>query len=456
MRKRAIFSICSNNYFPYARILFSSLKKHHPEASLFLCLADIPKSEINLNIDGVEVIPATELAVDNFADFAFRYDIMEFNTALKPFFFSWLIQERGFEEVVYLDPDIEVFAPLNPVFTSFEQGSDFTVTPHLTSPAEFAEFPDDIGIMKAGIYNLGFIGMNNSQAAQSFLAWWQRRLRYQCVNQQDQGIFVDQKFVDLLPAFHENVAILRNHTLNVAYWNIEQRDLTQNGDRWFVDEQPLVFFHFSGANPRQPERLSKHTQRFQDGLAPALRNLLDHYLAQLNKFQDESSSVSYAYGKFDNGVAIADLMRRCYREKFAPKSAKSASNSDQQNLFATFYQKLNQPADLLSHLSPWRITELMLYCWEQETELQNKFDLNKLQDRLSYTLWFVQNSTRYKIDDYFLTPILDTSDASTKKYQLILLLTKLLGTLTWQTRTLLKKFLWLPRKITKPLRLLLK
>ena len=456
MRKRAIFSICSNNYFPYARILFSSLKKHHPEASLFLCLADIPKSEINLNIDGVEVIPATELAVDNFADFAFRYDIMEFNTALKPFFFSWLIQERGFEEVVYLDPDIEVFEPLNPVFKSFEQGADFNITPHLTSPAEFAEFPDDIGIMKAGIYNLGFIGMNNSQAAQSFLAWWQRRLRYQCVNQQDQGIFVDQKFVDLLPAFHENVAILRNHTLNVAYWNIEQRDLTQNGDRWFVDEQPLVFFHFSGANPRQPERLSKHTQRFRDGLAPALRNLLDHYLAQLNKFQDESSSVSYAYGKFDNGVAIADLMRHCYRDKFAPKSATSASNSEQQNPFATFCQKLNQPADLLSHLSPWRITELMLYCWEQETELQNKFDLNKLQDRLSYTLWFVQNSTRYKIDDYFLTPILDTSDASTKKYQLILLLTKLLGTLTWQTRTLLKKFLWLPRKLTKPLRLLLK
>jgi len=456
MRKRAIFSICSNNYFPYARILFSSLKRHHPEANLFLCLADVPKPEINLNIEGVEVIPATELAIDNFADFAFRYDIMEFNTALKPFFFSWLLKKRGFEEVVYLDPDIEVFAPLAPVFHSFEQGADFTITPHLTSPAEFPDFPNDTGIMKAGIYNLGFIAMNNSQAAQSFLEWWQRKLRYQCVNQQDQGIFVDQKFVDLLPAFHENVAILRDHTFNVAYWNLEQRNLTQQGDRWFVDEQPLVFFHFSGANPRQPEKLSKHTQRFQDDFAPALRNIFDHYLAQLNKFQDESSSVSYAYGKFDNGVAIADIMRRGYRDQFAPTSEKSDLNSEQPNPFATFCQELNQPTDLVSRLSPWKVTRLMHYFWEQESDLQSTYDLNKLQDRLSYTLWFVKNASKYQIDDYFLTPILDTSDASTKKYQLILLLTKLLGTLTWQTRSLLKKFMWLPRKLTKPLRLLLK
>ncbi len=456
MRKRAIFSICSNNYFPYARVLFSSLKKHHPEASLFLCLADIPKLEINLNIEGVEVIPATELAVDNFADFAFRYDIMEFNTALKPFFFSWLIQERGFEEVVYLDPDIEAFAPLNPVFNSFEQGADFAITPHLTSPAEFADFPDDIGIMKAGIYNLGFIAMNNSQAAQSFLAWWQRRLRYQCINQQDQGIFVDQKFVDLLPAFHENVAILRDHTLNVAYWNIEQRSLTQQDDQWFVDGQPLVFFHFSGANPSQPERLSKHTERLQERLAPALKNILDHYLAQLNKFQDESSLVSYAYGKFDNGVAIADLMRRCYRDRFALTSAQSNPSLESPDPFKTFYQELNKPTDFISHLAPWRITKLMHYCWQQQAELQHKFDLDKLQDRLNYTLWFVKNASQYKIDDYFLTPILDTANPDTKKYQLILLMTKLLGEMSWQTRTLLKKSLWLPRKLAKPLRLLLK
>ena len=447
MRKRAIFSICSNNYFPYARVLFTSLKQYHPEAALFLCLADIPALGVELNIPGVEVILASDLGIENFDDFAFRYDIMEFNTAVKPFFLNWLITNRGFAEVVYLDPDIELFAPMKPVFEAFEQGADFVITPHITQPAEFSEFPDDIGIMKAGIYNLGFIALNNSQEAQSFLQWWQRRLRYQCLNQQDCGIFVDQKFVDLLPAFHRNVTILRDRTVNVAYWNLEQRPLTYEKDRWWIDNQPLIFFHFSGIDAQQPQRLSKHTERFQDHLDEPLKKLIAHYLHSLKQFQDSSVNTPYGYGKFDNQIKIADIMRRCYRDSSTPK---------QHNPFKSYYLELNQPSGLVSNLSPWRITKLMRYIWEQRTDLQIAYDLNHLQDRLNYALWFVQNANQYGIDDYFLTPVLDTTDVTTKKYRLILFSTKLLGKTTWQIRSLLKKFFWLPRKLTKSFRLLLK
>ncbi|VEP16208.1 conserved hypothetical protein [Hyella patelloides LEGE 07179] len=447
MRKRAIFSICSNNYFPYARILFTSLKEYHPEVSLFLCLADTPQPEIELKIADVEVIPVADLEITNFLDFAFRYDIMEFNTAIKPFFLDWLIRERGFEEIVYLDPDIELFAPMKPVFDAFEKGADFAITPHITAPAEFDEFPDDIGIMKAGIYNLGFIALNNSQEAQNFLQWWKRRLRYQCINQQDQGIFVDQKFVDLLPAFHQNVAILRDRTLNVAYWNLDRRKLSQTSEGWLVDGEPLIFFHFSGIDSQQPNRLSKHTERFQDYLDPAIQSIINRYLESLQKFQDNSVNTSYGYGKFSNQIAIADLMRRCYRDSIT---------LEQNNPFETFHLELNQPSGLLSNLSPWRVTKLMRYLWEQRIDLQIAFDLTHLQGRFNYALWFVQNAASHGIDDYFLNPILDTTDPNSKKYQLILLVNKVLGKTTWQMRTLLKKSLWLPRKLTKPLRLLLK
>jgi hypothetical protein len=447
MTQRAIFSICSNNYFPYARVLFTSLKRYHPEAALFLFLADIPQPEVTLNITDVEVIPAVDLEINNFLDFAFRYDIMEFNTAIKPFAMEWLIEQRGFEQIVYLDPDIELFAPMKPVFAALTSGADFAITPHITAPAEFNEFPDDIGIMKAGIYNLGFIALNNSQAARDFLQWWQRRLRYQCINQQDEGIFVDQKFVDLLPAFASNVAILRDRTLNVAYWNLDQRKLTQTNNGWLVDGEPLIFFHFSGIIPGQNQRLSKHTERFQNNLEPAIQNLIDHYLAGLAQFKDNSVVTSYGYGKFNNQIAIADMMRRCYRDTIS---------TEHKNPFATYHLELNQPSGLVSTVSPWRISKLMRYIWEQRIDLQLAFDLNHLQGRLNYTLWFVQNTASYGIDDYFLTPILDTSDPNTKKYRLILLLTKLLGKTTWQIRTFIKRSLWLPRKLTQPLRLLFK
>ncbi|MDJ0900192.1 MAG: glycosyltransferase [Xenococcus sp. MO_188.B8] len=397
--KRAIVTICSGNYFPYARILFTSLQQYHPEASLFLCLADKLQPDGELGIEGVEVIPAADLAITNFADFAFRYDIMEFNTAVKPFVMQDLIENRGFEEVVYLDPDIELFAPMSPVFEAFAKGADFVLTPHITEPAEFGEFPDDIGIMKAGIYNLGFIAVNNSLDGISFLHWWGRRLRFQCVNRQSEGIFVDQKFVDLLPSFHDNVAILRDRSLNVAYWNLDQRELTKTDEGWLVNGQPLRFFHFSGISTKAPHQLSKHTSRFRENLTPALQEIILHYIDKLKYFGfGSTANPEYGYARFNNGIAIADMMRRCYRD---------TEDLFLENPFDSFADYLNQPSQATISNSPWLITNLMYHFWSEREDLQQAFDLNHPESRHNYGLWFVQNAPSYGIDAYFINPVLD-------------------------------------------------
>ena len=446
--KRAIVTICSSNYFPYARILFHSLQKYHPSASLFLCLADTPNSEIDLGIEGVEVIPAEKLGISNFPDFAFRYDIMEFNTAVKPFVMKLLIEERNFEQVVYLDPDIELFAPLTPIFEAMKAGANFVLTPHITQPAEFEEFPDDIGIMKAGIYNLGFIALNNSPDAISFLHWWSRKLRFQCINQQDQGIFVDQKFVDLLPAFHDNVAILRDRTLNVAYWNLDQRKLEQTQQGWIIDGEPLIFFHFSGIEPHNSQRLSKHTERFNGNLNSATQALVNHYLSELRKYgYGKTLAPEYGYKRFDNKIAIADIMRRCYRDLPQPW---------QNNPFNSFYHYLNQPSGFVSAISPWGITKLMYYVWQQRIDLQQTFDMNNFEDRLNYALWFIRHAPEYGIDDYFITPISDKLTSTEGKYKFNLLLAKVLGKVAFRVKKFVKQSFWLPDRFKQPLKLMLK
>ncbi len=432
--RRAIVTICSGNYFPYARILLTSLQKYHPEAALFLCLADQLQPEVELGIEGVEVIPAEDLAITNFNDFAFRYDIMEFKTAVKPFVMQDLIENRGFEEVVYLDPDIELFAPMTPVFEAFAKGADFVVTPHITEPTEpeeFGEFPDDTGIMKAGIYNLGFIAINNSPDGISFLHWWGRRLRFQCVNKQSEGIFVDRKFVDLLPSFHDNVAILRDRSFNVAYWNLDRRELTKTDAGWLINGEPLRLFHFSGIITKAPPQLSKHTSRLSNNLdvlvkyfyqilsrlirpfksrsrwaltltilsTPALQEIITHYIAQLKHFGFGcTANPEYGYARFTNGIAIADIMRRCYRD---------TEDLFLTNPFDSFAEYLNQPSPLSQSDSSWLITNLMYYLWSEREDLQQAFDLNHPDSRHSYALWFVQNAPSYGIDAYFINPILD-------------------------------------------------
>lgn len=392
-------SICSTNYFPYVRTLFTSLKTYHPEANLFLCLADIQNPEFPLDIEGVEIIEARDLNIPHFEDFAFRYDIMEFNTAVKPFMMQFLIEKHNFDQVVYLDPDIELFAPMASVFDALDNGANFVVTPHITKPSEGDAYPNDIGVMRAGIYNLGFIAVSNHEDAISFLHWWGRRLRFQCVNRQNEGIFVDQKFVDLLPAFHNNVAILRHTNLNVAYWNLEQRKLEQTEKGWLIDGEPLIFFHFSGININNNQRLSKHSHAFTNNLEPALQTLIDHYIAQLKRFSfTKKLNPKYAYGTFENGVSIPNVSRQGYRE---------LKNIWFENPFASFPEYLNQFHEEFLNPSAYPLTNLMYFVWKARKDLKRSFNIFKLEDRKNYIFWLIGSIDELNIDSSFFEPILD-------------------------------------------------
>src|SRR5438552_6658614 len=261
-KKTAFFSICSNNYMAYAQTLFDSIRVYHPEFDRFLCVVDDKLDLPDFYPPDSEILFAHELGIPDFDSFAFQYDIMELNTAVKPFVIQKLFDAR-YDHVIYLDPDIEVFRRLDSVVDALDCGSSFVMTPHLCTPAENDAEPGDRAIMRAGVYNLGFLASSNQRETFPVLRWWSRRLRFECRDEQDRGTFVDQKFMDLVPGFTDHTHILRDTTLNVAYWNLKQRRLTKDGQSWFVDGRPLSFFHFSGIEPGNLAMLSKHTSHFR-------------------------------------------------------------------------------------------------------------------------------------------------------------------------------------------------
>ena len=58
-------------------------------------------------------VPLETLPLPNPRQFCFRYSILELNTAVKPWAFRWLFEHDDAAQVVYLDPDIQVFAPMS-------------------------------------------------------------------------------------------------------------------------------------------------------------------------------------------------------------------------------------------------------------------------------------------------------------------------------------------------------
>jgi hypothetical protein len=317
LRNLAIFTICSNNRVPSAKVLLQSVRRHHPDASLYLCLADKRPPDAACYPPDCELIAAEDLGIPDFLQFAFRYVVLEFNTAVKPFVIRALL-ERGHDAVLHFDADIEVFAPLDGILQRLENGASFVLTPHLLQPAEGGAFPDDVGIMLAGAYNLGFLGVGSTAEVPPIIDWWARRLRYQCVIDQARGLFVDQRFIDLLPGFADHVHVLRDPRYNVAYWNLAQRRLMLHGDEWQIDGALLGFFHFSGFDCARQELLSQYTTAFRgDDISEPLAALLRHHASQvLSHGYRKARRIPYAYGCFASGAPISDQARRVFRTQY--------------------------------------------------------------------------------------------------------------------------------------------
>ena len=127
---------------------------------------------------------------------------------------------------------------------------DIVLTPHLDTdyPAD-GLLPDDSHILRAGQFNLGFIGINSSENAKSFLNWWKPKLYEHCVVDVMNGYFVDQKFIDFVPVLFENFHVEKQTGYNVAYWNLHSRRVHKQNGAWHCNESPLYFFHFSGYDP---------------------------------------------------------------------------------------------------------------------------------------------------------------------------------------------------------------
>ncbi|HEX3446505.1 MAG TPA: methyltransferase domain-containing protein [Chthoniobacterales bacterium] len=249
------FTICSRNFFAYTQVLQESISAYHANAPFYAFLCD-QAGDFDVATFNFSVIELAELGVPALHTMKEKYNIVELNTSIKPFAFLYLFDLHPGEAVIYLDPDILVVSRFEELIESFDRGAHCILTPHLTEPAEFAPVNEQIFLLY-GIYNLGFCALKDTSYVQRIVAWWGRRMEDKCIIDLERGLFVDQKWADLLPAFIDRTEVLRHPGYNVAYWNLSQRRVLKGAEGWRVNGQPLRFFHFSGSNMDDEERFTR-------------------------------------------------------------------------------------------------------------------------------------------------------------------------------------------------------
>ena len=187
-----------------------------------------------------------------------------------------LLETFGYDAVAYLDCDLFFYDDYNFLFKELEANA-ILLTPHWRpiSPAvdkiQFhCNFTD-------GLFNAGFLGAN--QHGMAALEWWHEMCRLYCERSRERGLFVDQKYLDLMPLYFEKVGILRHLGCNIAEWNRKfLRRQRLNGKIVIEKKWPLVFVHFTSLTINYIESgrdtaLEQPLKIYQQALSDAKRQI---------------------------------------------------------------------------------------------------------------------------------------------------------------------------------------
>lgn len=312
----SVFTSCALNYLPKARALAESMRRHQPDARLTLCLNDVVPDWLDLEAEPFDRIWLPEdLGYDR--SWIFQHNVMELSTAVKGRALERLMSEDDAELYLYLDPDVYLFHPLDPV-RGFMETASIGLVPHILRAEE-----TDIGVRltemsvtEHGIYNLGHLLVRPDENGRAFAAWWAQRLDSFCFDDRDRGLFTDQRWADLVPAIFEGVRILRVPNIDVASWNLFGRTIRQNqpGDSasFTVDDLPLITYHFSGTGARGTHRRIREIFDPGNAATAEIERIYETAIAKHDqqKFQD----LPWGFDRFDDGTTITSEARKLYRK----------------------------------------------------------------------------------------------------------------------------------------------
>ncbi len=313
--KVQVYSSFTFSYLNRARVLFQTLRRFHPDWDLVaLMVDDVPKGfEFDLAREPFDrVVHARDLGIPDFKSWLFRHDVIEISTAVKgPYLHQACASDADI--VIYLDPDTALFSSLDPLITLLAD-HEILLTPHLIDPnvEPAAILDNDLSASRTGIFNLGFVAIRTTGEGARFARWWNDRLLAYCYDDIPNGIFVDQRWCDHVPALFDGVKVIRDPGYNVASWNLSTRKvaISKAGDIT-VNGSPLRFWHFTKLGPTGDVM----TKRYAGDNYPVYE-IWRWYKQQVTQATDPAIPQGYwAYGHYADGKPILKAERVLYRQR---------------------------------------------------------------------------------------------------------------------------------------------
>ncbi len=253
-----------HHYLPRGLALYRSLRRHCPSFKLWVLCMDRASYDVlsRLGLSDIHLIGLGEFERGDEPLLTAKQNrtLIEYYFTCTPSLPLYIFNTHPKVDIItYLDADLFFFEDPAPLFDELGHSS-IAIVEHRFSPhlGDFECF---------GIYNVSWLSFRRDDRSFACLHWWRERCIEWCYDRCEDGRFADQKYLDSWPSRFEGVVVLRHKGANLGPWNLANYTIRGDEDRLWVDEQPLIFFHFHGL--KQMNALLYDTNLSHYGVRPS-------------------------------------------------------------------------------------------------------------------------------------------------------------------------------------------
>lgn len=203
---------------------------------------------------------------------------IEYYFTLSPFLPSYIIDQYQVDRITTLDSDLYFFADPCIIFNAYPAAS-VLITPHA--------FSDRImHLMVHGKYNVSFQSFKNNEHGNKCLADWRKKCLEWCYDELDlpNNRYADQKYLDTWCNEFKEVEAIEIPGTGLAPWNLDKYSYSIKGHRIFVNDHPLVYFHFHHLRMFNSYFAINAFEEYQvQTRDKAIKKIYQYYLGRLNK-----------------------------------------------------------------------------------------------------------------------------------------------------------------------------
>ncbi|WP_243280138.1 hypothetical protein [Clostridium tertium] len=249
MMQNSVFCmVVSRTRLIQAIACFLSLYKNMDNFKVYILCVDEKCYEFlkEINSDKIVLVTIAELNREDLLAIKASRKLNQYCWTLKPGFIKYIFTlDDSINRVTYIDSDLFFYQNPNVIFENQPDASVLLSSGEIFLPMYSKEFNQTMQTL-TGNFNSGFISFKKDINGLQCVNWWDKMCVDSCTSNPEDNKFGDQKYLDDMPFLFNNVYEITTQGINIGHWNYLKYKFTVSNDNVMVNNNKLIFYHFSG------------------------------------------------------------------------------------------------------------------------------------------------------------------------------------------------------------------